>query len=68
MSTTFSILSFIIAIITFIITFKISNFFIAPRENRRLSGFAILMLKLGMAGGTAFLTFIYILVLFGGKR
>lgn len=58
----------IVAIVTFIITFKISNFFIAPREHWRQSRYEIIVLKLGMAAGAAFLAFIFIAGLFAGSR
>jgi len=58
----------LVAIVTFIITFKISNFFIAPREHWRQSRFEIIVLKLGMAAGAAFLAFTFIVGLFAGNR
>lgn len=58
----------IVAIVTFIITFKISNFFIAPREHWSQSRYAIIVLKLGMAAGAAFWAFIFIVGLFAGNR
>jgi len=61
------ILSLIAALIAFIITFKISNFFIAPREHWRQSNFAIIMIKLGMAGGAAFWIFTIVVSLFASK-
>lgn len=58
----------IVAIVTFIVTFKISNFFIAPREHWRQSRYAILVLKLGMAASAAFFAFTIIVGLFSGTR
>ena len=54
----------IAALITFWITFKISNFFIARREHWRQSQYSIIMLKLGMAAGAAFVAFLAVLGLF----
>ncbi len=53
-----AIVAFILAVFAFIITFAISDFFIARREKWVNSGFGILMIKLGMAFAAAFWTFI----------
>jgi hypothetical protein len=44
----------------FIVTWKFSDFFIPPRDYWTKSGFSILVVKLGMAAGAAFWTFIAI--------
>lgn len=64
-----AILSVLAAVSGFFITFYVSNFFIAPVEHRRKSRFAILMLKLSMAGGVAiWVFFIVVTFLTGGKE
>jgi hypothetical protein len=58
----YSTLSFIIgvisAILVFIITLLVSDFFIPPRYNWSKSAYSVLMIKIGMAGGAAFYAFI----------
>jgi hypothetical protein len=51
-------LSVVAAVIAFVIAYSISGFFIAPVQYRFKSPFAILLMKLGMAAGAAFWTFI----------
>jgi hypothetical protein len=58
----------IAAIVAFFITLRVANFFIAPREHWRQSGFAIVVLKLGMAAGAAFWVFMLIISLFAAQR
>ena len=53
-----AIVAIIVAVFAFIITFAISDFFIARREKWVNSGFGILMIKLGMASAAAFWIFI----------
>lgn len=49
---------FFAALIAFIITWKVSDFFIPLRDRFwSKSGFAIFLTKLNMAGGAAFLAF-----------
>jgi hypothetical protein len=64
MSVIFSVLD---ALITFIITFKISNFFIAPREHWRQSRWDIILLKIGMAAGAAYFAFTAVVLWFASK-
>ena len=52
------IVSLIIALIAFIITWLVSEFFIPPRDHWSKSGFSVLLVKLGMAGGVAFWFFL----------
>ena len=54
------IVSLITALITFIITWLISDFFIPPRDHWSKSGYSILLVKLGMAGGAAFWVFLFV--------
>jgi hypothetical protein len=61
------IFSVLAALITFIITFKISNFFIAPREHWRQSRWDIIILKMGMAAGAAYFSFTAVVLWFASK-
>jgi len=54
------IVSLIIALIAFIITWLVSEFFIPPRDHWSKSGYSILLIKLGMAGGVAFWVFLFV--------
>ena len=54
------IVSLITALIAFIITWLISEFFIPPRDHWSKSGYSILLIKLGMAGGAAFWVFLLV--------
>jgi len=54
------IVSLIIALIAFIITWLVSEFFIPPRDHWSKSGYSILLVKLGMAGGVAFWVFLFV--------
>lgn len=61
------ICSVLAAFIAFVITYKISNFFIAPREHWRQSRWDIILLKLGMAAGAAYLAFTAVVLWFASK-
>ncbi len=50
----------IVGLIVFIITWLISDFFIPPRYNWAKSAFSVIIIKLGMAGGAAFMAFAFI--------
>jgi hypothetical protein len=52
--------SLIIALIAFIITWLVSEFFIPPRDHWSKSGYSIFLVKLGMAGGVAFWVFLFV--------
>jgi hypothetical protein len=54
------IISFLVAIVAFIVTWLISEFFIPPRDHWTKSGYSILLIKLGMAGGIAVWVFIIV--------
>jgi hypothetical protein len=54
------IVSLFIALIAFIITWLVSEFFIPPRDHWSKSGYSILLIKLGMAGGAAFWVFLFV--------
>jgi hypothetical protein len=54
------IVSLILALISFIITWLVSEFFIPPRDHWSKSGYSILLIKLGMAGGIAFWVFLFV--------
>jgi hypothetical protein len=61
------ICSVLAALISFIISYKISNFFIAPREHWRHSRWDIILLKLGMSAGAAYLAFTAVVLWFASK-
>lgn len=63
-----SFISFVLALISFFITLKVSNFFIAPSEHWRKSRYAIFMMKLGMAGGVALWVFFITATFLSGGR
>jgi hypothetical protein len=65
MNILFSILSVTAAIIAFAIAWLISEFFIPPRDHWSKSGFAVLLIKLGMAFTAAVYTYTIIAVLLG---
>ena len=54
------ILGTMAGIVGFIITWMVSDFFIPPRYNWTKSGFSVFLIKLGMAGGVAFMAFAFI--------
>jgi hypothetical protein len=54
------ILGIVAAVIAFIITWLISDFFIPPRYNWAKSAFSVALIKFGMAGGVAFMAFAFI--------
>ena len=54
------IVSLFIALIAFIITWLVSEFFIPPRDHWSKSGFSVLLVKLGMAGGASFWVFLIV--------
>jgi hypothetical protein len=54
------VLGIVAAIITFIITWLISDYFIPPRYNWAKSAFSVVLIKLGMAGGVAFIAFAFV--------
>jgi hypothetical protein len=56
------------AILAFIITWKISNFFIPPRYNWAKSAYTVFIIKIGMAGAAAFYAFIGVMGLIVGMR
>lgn len=60
------IISFLVAIVAFIVTWLISEFFIPPRDYWSKSGYSILLIKLGIAGGIAVWVFIIVSQLFIG--
>ncbi len=62
-----TILSSILAIVAFFITWLVADFFIAPRDKWTKSGFVIWLTKLGMSITTAAYTFSIVYVFFGGK-
>ena len=64
MSILFSILAGICALVAFVIAWLVSEFFIPPRDHWSKSGFAILMVKLGMAFTAAFYTYGFIYFFF----
>jgi len=51
------ILGIVSAVITFILMWIFSEFFIPPRYHWSRSGFSVLLIKLSMAGGIAFFVF-----------
>lgn len=51
------VIGIIAGIFCFVLTWMISDFFIPPRFNWSKSAFSVFLLKLGMAGGAAFLGF-----------
>jgi len=61
----FTIIAVIVAIIAFVITWLVSEFFIPPRDHWTKSGFVIFTIKLGMACMAAFYAFGFIYMLFG---
>jgi hypothetical protein len=61
----FTIIAVIVAIIAFVITWLVSEFFIPPRDHWTKSGFAIFTIKLGMAATAAFYAFLFIYTIFG---
>jgi predicted lysophospholipase L1 biosynthesis ABC-type transport system permease subunit len=58
----------IAAVLAFIITWKISNFFIPPRYNWSKSAYTVFIIKLGMAGTAAFYAFIGVMGLIVAMR
>ena len=65
MNILFSILVVIGGIIAFVVAWLVSEFFIPPRDHWSKSGFAILLIKLGMAFTAAVYTFTIIAVMLG---
>lgn len=65
MNTLLSILAGIAGIIAFVIAWLVAEFFIPPRDHWSKSGFAILLIKLGMAFTAAVYTFTVIAVMLG---
>ena len=58
------LLAFVASIFSFIITWFIPSFFMAPRDTWTKSGFEIFNTKLGIAGTIAFNVFFLIVILF----
>lgn len=57
MAIIFTIIAVMVAIIAFIITWLVSEFFIPPRDHWVKSGFVVFTIKLGMAATAAFYAF-----------
>jgi len=58
----------IAAIVAFIITWRVSDFFIPPRYNWTKSAYSVFVIKLGMAGTAAFYAFIGVMGLIVALR
>ncbi|MGD9492127.1 MAG: hypothetical protein AB7V36_02100 [Bacteroidales bacterium] len=61
-------LGILAALVSFIIAFRVANYFIAPREHWRQSRYSILLLKLGLAAGAAYAAFMIIIAIFAAGR
>lgn len=57
-------LGFILAVLAFVLTWKVSEFFIPPRDHWSKSAYAVFVVKLGMAAIAAVVTFLYASILF----
>lgn len=68
MTIIYSIIAGVAALIAFIITWLVSEFFIPPRDHWSKSRYVIFTIKLGMAAMAAFYTYGFIYILFGVKN
>lgn len=68
MTIIYSIIAGVAALIAFIITWLVSEFFIPPRDHWSKSRYVIFTIKLGMAAMVAFYTYGFIYILFGVKN
>lgn len=68
MTIIYTIIAVIAALIVFILTWLVAEFFIPPRDHWSKSRYVIYTIKLGMAAMAAFYTYGFIYILFGLKN
>ena len=58
------IIGFILAVLAFVLTWRVSEFFIPPRDHWSKSAYAVFVVKLGMAATAAVVAFLYASIFF----